>query len=130
MSTISRTYTDLDLNFTAHPVTGDIAKRKGVAAIIGSLRNLLLTSHYERLFQPQIGSNLNKILFEPIDNLSSVTLADEIRLTVSNYEPRVSLQAVDVVPDFDGQKYDVTLTFFMINNPEPITISLFLERVR
>lgn len=130
MALNARTYTDLDLDFSAHPITGDIVKKKDVAAVLGSLRNLLLTSHYERLFQPNIGSNMNKLLFEPIDELTSVTLADEIRLTIGNYEPRVNLQAVDVVPDYDGQKYDVTITFFMANNPDPITINLFLERVR
>lgn len=130
MALNSRTYTDLDLDFTAHPVTGDIVKKKDVAAVLGSLRNLLMTSHYERPFQPQIGSNMNKLLFEPIDELTSITLADEIRLTISNYEPRVRIEAVDVVPDYDGQKYDVTITFFMVSNPEPITINLFLERVR
>ena len=130
MALIARTYTDLDLNFTKHPITGDIAKKKDIAAIAGSLRNLLLTSHYERLFQPQIGCNIKKILFEPIDIISAATISDEISITIGGYEPRVKIEAIDVVPDYDNQRYDVTITFFLVNDPEPITINLFLERVR
>jgi len=130
MSLITRTYTDLDLSFDAHPITGDIVKKKDVSAIVGSLYNLLQTGYYERPFKPHFGGNLRKILFEPVDNMSALMIKDEISLAIKNYEPRVSLEGIDVVANEDEHRYDVTLTFFIVNNPEPITITLFLERVR
>jgi phage baseplate assembly protein W len=130
MAESTKKYTDLDLEFLPHPVTGDITKKKDVAAVMTSVRNLLLTSFYERPFQPAIGSNLRRMLFEPIDRLTSLQIRDEIKNVVSNFEPRVNLQGIVVDPDYDRQRYDVTLTFFIVSNPDPITINLFLERVR
>lgn len=130
MSTITRKYTDLDLSFSAHPITGDILKKKDDAAIIGSVWNLLQTSFYERLFQPQIGSNLRRLLFEPVDELTSISIVDDIKLTIKNFEPRVDLVAINATPDYDNQGYNVSLTFFIINDQEPITINILLERIR
>jgi hypothetical protein len=125
-----RTYKDLDLNFTAHPVTGDVTKNKDINAIIGSVRNLLYTNFYERPFQPQIGSNLRRLLFEPIDAFTTNAIADDIRNTIKNYEPRVSIEAIEVEPDYDRNSYLVSLTFFIQNDPEPINVSFYLQRVR
>ena len=130
MSLIARTYTDIDLNFTKHPVTGDIAKKKDISAISASLFNLFNTSNYERLFQPDLGSNLKQALFEPIDGITSALITDLIRNTIGNFEPRVRLEDLVVEPDYDNNGYKIFLTFFMINDPDPITISLFLERLR
>jgi phage baseplate assembly protein W len=71
-----RTFRDLDLNFTIHPVKKDINTHKNEFAIINSIKNLILTNHYERLFQPELGSNLRRLLFEQVD---SVTSAASIR---------------------------------------------------
>jgi len=130
MSITTRNYTDLDLNFEAHPVTGDIVKKKDISAVIGSVYNILQTAFYERPFRPHMGGNLKKILFEPVDSLTANILRDEISLAINQYEPRVKLEGILVVPDEDNHKYNVTLTFFITNNPNPITINLFMERVR
>lgn len=130
MPLITRKFTDLDLNFTAHPATKDIAKKKDIAAISTALMNLFQTSNYERLFQPDIGCDLKRMLFEPIDRTTTATIRDIITQTVTNYEPRVKLEGVNVEPREDLNGYVVFLTFFYVNNPEPITIRLFLERVR
>lgn len=130
MSLAARTYTDIDLDFEMHPVTRDIAKKKDVQAVVASMKNLIQTNHYERLFQPNIGSNLNRLLFEQMDDLVAVQLKDEIELTIKNFEPRVNIEGIDVVPDYDAQTYEVTIVFFLVNSAEPITVTLFLERVR
>lgn len=130
MTVERRQYTDLDLTFSAHPVTGDIIKNKNINAIIGSMKNLLYTNFYERPFQPQIGSNIRRLLFEPIDPFTTNSIATDIRSTISNYEPRVSIEAIDVTPDYDMNAYYVSLTFFLTNDPEPIQINFYLERVR
>jgi phage baseplate assembly protein W len=130
MSLIARTYTDLDLDFLPHPVTKDILKKKDISAIIGSVKNLLYTNHYERLFKPQIGSNIRRLLFEPLDAITATSLSDEILYTINSFETRMKVEGVEVVPDYENSRYDVGITFFMINDPNPISIKFFLERVR
>jgi uncharacterized protein len=130
MTAVTRQYRDIDLSFAAHPVTGDIAKKIGENAIIQSIRNLLLTGKYERLFQPRIHSRLKAHLFEPADTITSSAIGNEIRSVIGNFEPRVNLIEVNVVPEYDQSGYNVTLSFFIQNSTDPITVSLFLERIR
>jgi phage baseplate assembly protein W len=130
MSSIVRKFSDLDLNFSAHPVTKDVVKKLNDNAIAGSIRNLLLTSHYERLFNPELGSNLKKMLFEPIDNITTSIIQGMILQTIKNYEPRVTIEDVIATPDYDNDRYDIKIVFFVNNTLEPITVSFFLERVR
>ena len=66
---ISRLYKDLDLSFTANPVTGDVAKKIDVNAVKQSLNILIQTNYYERPFAPEKGANLRGYLFEPMSNL-------------------------------------------------------------
>jgi phage baseplate assembly protein W len=126
----TRTYKDLDFDFTAHPVTGDVARKTGDAAIIQSLKGLLQTGAYERLWQPRIHSKLREHLFEPIDNITSSAIEAEIRTTVGKFEPRVDLIEVNVTPEYDSNGYSVTMSFFIVNRTDPITITFFLERIR
>jgi len=130
MAQSNRVYSDIDLNFTAHPVTGDIAKKIGDNAIIQSIYNLLSFNKYEKLFQPRIYSNLKAHLFEPVDNITSSAIGNEIRNVIGNWEPRVSLTEVNVTPDYDMNGYNVSLSFFIVNSTDPITVNLFLERIR
>ena len=118
------------MNFTAHPVTGDIAKKVGDAAIIQSLKNLLSTGRYERLFQPDIYSNLKQQLFQPLDNITASAIRTEVESVINKYEPRVSLTEVNVTPDFDNNGFTCSMTFFIVNQTNPITVELFLERIR
>ncbi len=125
-----RSFTDLDLNFNIHPTTKDINKFKNENAVINSVKNLVLTSNYERLFQPQIGSGLKRLLFEQVDNVTAALLEREISETITNFEPRVDLKDVIASGFPDENGYKVEITFFLVNNPSPITVDFFLERVR
>lgn len=127
---IIRTFSDLDLNFTKHPVTKDVVRKTNDNAIISSLVNLISTNHYERPFRPTIGSNIKALLFEPLDNLTAISLKKEIELMINNYEPRVRIDELQVNANDEKQSYDVTLRFYVINSMRPITINLFLNRLR
>ena len=130
MSLIVTKYSDFNFDFTAHPVTKDVAKKLNENAIAQSIRNLLLTNFYERPFKPQLGSNLKKFLFEPIDNITTSLIQDSIFQTLTNYEPRVMVREVVAVPNYEAQRYDVSVTFFVKNSTDALTINFFLERVR
>lgn len=127
---IAREYKDLDLTFNIHPVRKDVNKNIGDMAVINSVKNLILTNHYEKHFHPEIGSNIQKLLFENMDNITASAIEREIAQTISNFEPRVSIQSISVSPDFDNNSYGVGMQFYIINRTEPITIQFFLERVR
>jgi phage baseplate assembly protein W len=73
-----RDFKDLDLSFIPHPVRKDINKHVGVKAVINSIKNLVLTNHYEKPFQPEIGSNVRKLLFENLDPITAIALQREI----------------------------------------------------
>lgn len=129
-SNTSRLYKDLDLNFGINPVTKDVDKKLGDRAIITAVKNLILLNYFEKPFNPSIGSNVRRLLFEPMDAGTGSLLQKEITLTINNYEPRVKLRNVYVQADEDNQGYNVTIEFFLINRIEPITLNLFLERLR
>ena len=118
------------MNFTIHPVRKDINTHKNEYAIINSVKNLVLTNHYERPFQPEIGSNIRRLLFENVDTVTAAQIEREITETVENFEPRVQVSKVTAAADPDNNGYKVTLEFFVINNANPITINFFLERIR
>ena len=129
-SNISREYRDLDLSFKVHPIKKDINKHIGEYAVINSIKNLMLLGHYEKPFRPDIGSNLRRLLFEPMDNVTSATLEREIETVVGNFEPRVSISKIQLIPDFDHNGYSVNLEFYIVNRTDPVTIKFFLERAR
>ena len=126
----TRSFKDLDLNFTIHPIRKDINTHKNEYAIINSVKNLVLTNNYERPFQPEIGSNIRRLLFENVDAITAAQIEREITETVENFEPRVQVSKVTASADPDNNGYKVTLEFFVINNANPITINFFLERIR
>ena len=127
---IARTFSDLDLNFTKHPVRKDVNTLTAERAVIGSVKNLILTNHYERPFQPDLGSNLRRMLFENMDSIQAAALEREISEVITNFEPRAKIQNVTANPKYDENGYEVEMTFFILNLTAPVTINFFLERIR
>lgn len=130
MALNSRKYTDIDLDFLPNPITKDILKKVDDHALAASVGNLLQTSHYERLFNPALGCNLKRYLFEQIDDITTNGIQEEIVRTIKNFETRVDLSDVTVTPDFDNNGYNISIKFFIRNEASPIVINFFLERVR
>ena len=127
---IVRDFKDLDLNFNIHPVRKDISKSIGPMAVVNSIKNLILTNYYERPFQPDIGSNVRRLLFENLDNITASTIKDEIERTIVNYEPRATVKTINVTADYDNNGFKVYLEFFIVNQTAPIVINFLLERIR
>lgn len=127
---IPKRYKDLDLSFTPHPIKKDVNIFVDDTAIINSIKNLLLTNHYERPFNPDLGSNVRKLLFENIDAVTAIMIEREITQTIANFEPRVSVIGTTVIPDYTNNGFNIQLYFNIINRTEPITINFFLERAR
>ena len=130
MANITKIYSDIDFTFTKKPVVKDIALSYDSMAVVRSIRNLLLTKHYEKPFRPDIGSSVTKLLFENMDSITASVLEREITQVIQNFEPRVRVNKVSVSPDFDNNKFSVGMEFYIVNRTEPITINFFLERAR
>ena len=130
MATLQKIYSDIDFTFTKKPVTADVALSYDSQAVIRSIRNLLSTKHYERPFNPDLGANIDNLLFEPISPLTANALKNEITTTINNYEPRAILDSVNVEAQPDNNAYNVSLSFYIQNATLPTTVTLLLERNR
>jgi hypothetical protein len=130
MATSQKIYADLDLTFNKTPVTKDVAIRYDDQAVISSIRNLLLTNYYDKPFDPNLGSNLSKILFEPATVVTASIIADEIKNVLANYEPRAILNTLDVTLNNDGNGFNVALSVFIGNNTTASNINILLQRSR
>jgi phage baseplate assembly protein W len=130
MATLTKIYSDIDFTFTRKPVSNDIALSYDAQAVARSIRNLLSCKHYERLWNPDLGSNIETILFEPISPSSKTSLENEVSEMIDKYEPRVNLKSVVVTPKPDENSYSISITYYLENATIPTTITILLERNR
>lgn len=125
-----RLYKDIDMDFTVNPVTGDIGKKYDVNSVKQALRNLFLYQRGEKKFNPNFGSGIRGLLFEPVDNITASILEKEIQVMVENYEPRVRIDNILVVASPDTNDYEVRVDFYVIGVREPQVYTTMLERLR
>ena len=111
---VSRGFKDISMSFEVNPITDDIIGVKNDTAIARSIRNLVLTTPGERFFNPKLGSEVNEILFDTVDDISAAVIRDEIEQTIIKFEPRVKLEDVKVKGDFDNNQFNVTITYDVI----------------
>ena len=130
MPSNTRTFADLDLNFTPHPVTGDVGFKKDENAVKQAVKNLVLTQNFERPFHSEIGSSLRSLLFEPATPMTKEILRKTISDTITNFEPRVELIDVEIRYKLDDTAVDVRVVFKIVNTFTPIDVNLTLERTR
>ena len=126
----ARIYKDLNLDFQQNSATKDIQRVEDVDAVKRSVRNLISLNHYEKPFHPEIGSNLRGMLFENITPQISHYIGKQIEFLIKNYEPRCKLVEVDNRPNLDRNGYSVSISFYVVNVPNPVQVETFLERLR
>ena len=128
---VSRSFKDISLSFDPHPVTNDLPVLKNERAISRSVRNLVQTIPGERFFNPVLGSQVRRLLFDFIDVATADSIEDEILTTISNFEPRVNNVQVQVEPRPDRNNFNVTVFFDIIGQSLPSqTFSFILEPTR
>jgi phage baseplate assembly protein W len=126
-----QTFKDLSVTFKKHPVTDDLIAVKDNAAIVQSISNLLLTRRGERPFQSDLGSDLAKTLFEPLDYASSGIVRSEVVRVLKRYEPRITIDSISCVPQYMDNGYQVELSYTIVGRDDaPVTVEFFLERTR
>ena len=126
----NRTYVDLDLDFTRHPVTNDVVKITDVDAVKRSVKNLINTQFYERPFHPELGCGVRDMLFENYTPMTGIFMRRKIEEVLSNYEPRASLTSIQVNEQMDRNAIDVVVNFYVLNLPNPVSVTTTLQRIR
>ena len=123
-------YNDLNLDFQQNTATKDIQKISDVESVKRSVRNLINLNHYEKPFHPEIGSNLRAMLFELMTPQMNHVITKQIENLINNYEPRCRLVQVHTQPEFERNGYNVQISFYVQNYPDPVVVESFLERLR
>jgi len=127
---ITRVYKDIDLSFKVNALSGDVGKKFDTNSVKQSLMNLLMIAPYERKFHPEKGSPLANLLFENMTPGLEQTIKIAIKQVIENWEPRVRLVNVGVSANYDHERYDITLRYYVIGVEEPQGLSLNLTRLR
>ncbi len=123
-------FIDLDPNFSAHPETGDISVRTNERAIKFAVRALVLTNHYERPFQSEIGSPVRQLLFDLMGPNFNIMMKKVITDVITNHEPRVDVLDVVVNSRPDANSVSITIIFRIKNTTKPLDVNIILERTR
>lgn len=123
-------FSDLSVTMTAHPVTGNVAVKKNADAVVGALKNLILTNRFERPYNPLYGADIRNRLFENFDVIEQVNIEEDIKTAIQNFEPRAKVSDVKVIASPNSNSVRVNITFFVVNSVQPLTVGLQVERTR
>lgn len=123
-------FSDLDLGFIAHPVTGQLTRKKNREAVRQSVKSLILTDFYERPFKSDIGCGIRNYLFELFTPATKQQMQNAVREVIRNYEPRAELIDVLVEERPDMHAVTISVAFYIVNDPDPVVLDVILERVR
>ena len=111
---VSQGFRDISMTFQNNPLNSDLIALKNETAIARSIRNIVFTLPGEKFFNPNFGSRVSRSLFENIDEISASNIRDEIATSIVNFEPRVELKNVEVIPNYDNNSFDVIITYSIV----------------
>ena len=126
----SRSFRDIDLDFGRNIVTNDVNVVEDVIAVKRAVKNLVQTNFYERPFQPELGCGIRELLFENFTPLTGIFIKRKVEEVITNYEPRARLSQVTVNEQPDRNAIAVTVYFYVMNMPEPVSVTTLLQRIR
>ena len=128
---ISQGFKDISMTFQRHPLTDDLIALKNEQAIARSLRNIVFTTPGEKFFNETFGSRISNALFDNVDDISASLIIDEIRQSITNFEPRVDLIDVKAEPNFDNNEFNVRIVYNIVGVDVPIQeLQFVLQQTR
>ena len=128
---ISQGFKDVSMTFQRHPLTDDLIALKNEQAIARSLRNIVFTTPGEKFFNETFGSRISNALFDNVDDISASLIIDEIRQSITNFEPRVDLIDVKAEPNFDNNEFNVRIVYNIVGVDVPIQeLQFVLQQTR
>jgi phage baseplate assembly protein W len=123
-------FSDIDLQFIAHPATGRLTRKKNRESVRQSVKSLILTDFYERPFKSTIGCGIRNYLFELFTPATKQQMENAIREVIRNHEPRAELIDVLIEERPEMNAMTVSVAFYIVNDPDPVVLDVILERVR
>ena len=126
----SRRFRDIDLDFTRNAVTNDVNVVEDVIAVKRSVKNLIQTNFYERPFNPELGCGVRELLFENYTPMTGIFIRRKVEEVLNNYEPRARITSIGVNEQSDRNAIDVQVNFFVLNLPNPVSVTTTLQRIR
>ena len=116
---VKQGFKDLSMSFRSNPLNDDLIGLKNESAIARSIKNLVFTQKGEKFFDPDFGSEVSASLFENIDEVTAITIQDDIAYMINTHEPRVEVLNVDALPNFDNNQFDVVILYSIIGSDTP-----------
>ena len=116
---VKQGYKDVSMSFKSNPLNDDLIGLKNESAIARSIRNIVFTLPGEQFFDSDFGSEVSASLFENVDEVSAVTIREEIEYCIKSYEPRVNLIEVQSIPNYDNNEYNVLITYEILGADVP-----------
>lgn len=128
---ISKGFKDISAVFEVNPLNDDLIVLKNSNAIARSIRNIIFTARGDKPFNPFFGSRVSELLFDPMDQITTLAIKTEIEETIKNFESRVDLKEVQVNPLYDDNEYSVVINYEIIGiDVDPQQLSFALELTR
>jgi len=128
---ISKGFKDISAVFEVNPLNDDLIVLRNYNAVARSIRNIIFTSPGDKPFNPFFGSRVSELLFDPIDQITTLAVKTEIEESIKNFEPRVNLVEVQVDPSHDDNEYNVIINYEIIGiDVEPQQLAFALELTR
>lgn len=128
---ISKGFKDISAVFEVNPLNDDLIVLRNSNAIARSIRNIIFTSRGDKPFNPSFGSRVSELLFDPMDQITTLAIKTEIEETIKNFEPRVDLKRVQVNPSYDDNEYSVVINYEIIGidlDTQQLSFALELTR--
>jgi phage baseplate assembly protein W len=123
-------YSDLNISFKAHPITGDVTRTTDVDSVIRSIKNIVSTNAYERPFKPNFGADIRSMLFELDTTMfGQDRVAKRIANKIETFEPRVSDVKISL-DEVNRNELNMTIYFRVINSINVEEIQYILTRTR
>lgn len=130
LTTQTEHYSDFRKDFMSNPITDDLVRVVNEDSIKQSLYNLIMTNRGDRLYQPTIGCDVKRILFENVTPDRLLLAREYIKNTISMHEHRVNVISIDVTGALDSNAIAITITYNVLNKEEPDILNIQMERIR
>ena len=127
MSIENRTYKDLSYSLFANPMSGDVGKKTGAAAVKGAIVSILKTNYNERLFDPEFGTDIRGSLFEPMNPLTEERMKKKVEVALARHEPRAEVLGITVKAQEEQNRYEISVVFNVASVAEPQKVTTYFD---
>jgi len=88
---------------------GDFKRVKNIDVIITSWNNILMTPRRTYVHDPEYGSDLRLILFEPVDETTVERIKTEVESRIRLYDDRATIEDIEVVLNSNRKGFTVNV---------------------